>query len=316
MAFIRFLISPFYKISPVLQAAILMIIACLVLSAMAGLIRFMADTGMHTFEIVFLRNLAGLLYFLPWFFRNGLGVLKTKRIGAYCLRSFVGFFSMVSWFYAISVLPLADAVALNFTAPIFGTILAVFVLKEMVGIRRMLAMLVGFSGAMIILRPGFTELSLGAYAAIFSALTMAFAVMMVKLLSRTERPAAIVAWTQILILPMSLIPAIFVWEMPTTEQIIVILMIGFLATLGHLCFTKAYALADATVVMPFDFFRLIFSALIGFIFFMQQPDIFTYIGAAVIFASSIYIAIREAKKSKAEREVLARTKAETRIGPT
>src|SRR5690606_14582741 len=118
MAFIRFLISPFYKISPVLQAAILMIIACLVLSAMAGLIRFMADTGMHTFEIVFLRNLAGLLYFLPWFFRNGLGVLKTKRIGAYCLRSFVGFFSMVSWFYAISVLPLADAVALNFTAPI------------------------------------------------------------------------------------------------------------------------------------------------------------------------------------------------------
>tara|TARA_R100000005_G_scaffold95814_1_gene78949 strand:- start:5762 stop:6712 length:951 start_codon:yes stop_codon:yes gene_type:complete len=316
MALFRFFTTPFQKISPVLQAVILMIIACLVLSIMAGVIRYVADTGMHVFELVFLRNVAGLLYFLPWLFKNGLGVLKTRRIGAYGLRSMVGFASMLSWFYAVSVLPLADAVALNFTAPIFGTILAIFILKEMVGIRRSLAMLVGFCGAMIILRPGFAELSLGAYAAIFSAVTMAFAVMMVKLLSRTESPAAIVAWTQILILPMSLIPAVFVWEMPTLEQVIAILLIGLLATLGHLSFTKAYSLADASVVMPFDFFRLIFSALIGFIFFMQEPDLYTYIGAAVIFASSIYIAIREARRSSAKREILAQTKAETRTGST
>src|SRR3546814_21139294 len=100
--------------------------------------------------------------------------------------------------------------------------------------------------------------------------------------------------------------------MPTVEQVVSILLIGFLATLGHLCFTKAYALADASVVMPFDFFRLIFSALIGFIFFLQQPDIFTYIGAAVIFASSIYIAIREARRSSAEKKILAQKKAEHR----
>ena len=100
------------------------------------------------------------------------------------------------------------------------------------------------------------------------------------------------------------------------EQVIAILLIGLLATLGHLSFTKAYSLADASVVMPFDFFRLIFSALIGFIFFMQEPDLYTYIGAAVIFASSIYIAIREARRSSAKREILAQTKAETRTGST
>ena len=320
MTSLRFLSKPLSQTSAVLQAIGLMIFACLVLSMMGGVIRFVADTGMPVFQIVFLRNVAGILFFLPWFFQSGLGVLKTKRIGAFGLRSLVGFASMLTWFYAVSVLPLADAVALNFTAPIFGTILAIVVLREAVGIRRSAAMVVGFVGAMIILRPGLSEMSPGAYSAIFSAMTMACSMVMVKLLSRTESTAAMVALNQILILPMSLIPAVFVWQTPTLEQLLAILLIGLLATLGHLSFTKAYSLADASVVMPFDFFRLIFSALIGFIFFMQEPDLFTYIGAAVIFASSIYVAVREARVSAEtarakEKEVLAQTAAETRSGP-
>mgnify|MGYP001794485842 CR=1 FL=1 len=316
MVFLRVLIKPFLNFSPVLQAACLMIFACLVFSLMGGIIRYVSDSGMPIFQVVFLRNVAGILFFLPWFFQAGLGVLKTARIGAFGLRSLFGFASMLSWFYAVSVLPLADAVALNFTAPIFGTILAIVVLREVVGIRRGAAMIVGFIGAMIFLRPGLTELSIGSYSAIFSALTMAGSMTMVKLLSRTESTAAMVALNQILIIPMSLIPAIFVWQTPTMEQLVSILVIGLLATVGHLSFTKAYTLADVSIVMPFDFFRLIFSAMIGFLFFMQEPDLFTYIGAAIIFASSIYIAIREARVSSAERkEILAQTKAETRSGP-
>jgi drug/metabolite transporter (DMT)-like permease len=284
---------------------------------MGGIIRYVSDDGMPIFQVVFLRNVAGILFFLPWFFQAGLGVLKTKRIGTFGLRSLFGFASMLSWFYAVSVLPLADAVALNFTAPIFGTILAIVVLREVVGIRRAVAMVVGFIGAMIILRPGLTELSIGSYSAIFSAITMAGSMTMVKLLSRTESTAAMVALNQILIIPMSFIPAYFVWQTPTIEQLLAILGIGLLATIGHLSFTKAYTLADASIVMPFDFFRLIFSALIGFIFFLQEPDLFTYIGAAVIFASSIYIAIRESRKSSGHnKEILAETKAETRSGPS
>jgi drug/metabolite transporter (DMT)-like permease len=316
MVSLQLLIKPFTRISPVLQAITLMIVACFFFSAMGGLIRFLSDDGMPIFQVVFLRNVAGILFFLPWFFQAGLGVLKTKRIGLFGMRSFFGFASMLSWFYAVSVLPLADVVALNFTAPIFGTILAIVVLREVVGIRRAIAMGVGFMGAMIILRPGITEMSIGAYSAIFSALTMAGSMTMVKLLSRTENTASMVALNQILIIPMSFIPAYFVWLPPTVDQLIAILVIGLMATIGHLAFTKAYTLADASIVMPFDFFRLIFSALIGFIFFMQEPDLFTYIGAAIIFASSIYIAIRESRKSSAEnKKILAETKAENRSGP-
>ncbi len=321
MAIFRIPFKTILQKSPVLRAIGLMVFACFILSVMAGEIRFVADTGMPIFQIVFLRNVAGLLFFLPWLAQVGFGGLKTERIGAFGLRSLLGFASMLSWFYAVSVLPLADAVALNFTAPIFGTILAIIFLKEVVGIRRGTAMVVGFLGAMIILRPGFSDLSIDAYSAIVSAITMASSMIMVKLLSRTESITAMVALNQLLVLPMSLIPALFVWETPTIEQLLAILFIGFLATVGHLAFTKAYSLADASVVMPFDFFRLIFSALIGFIFFMQEPDLLTYVGAAVIFASSIYIAIRESRVSAAqarekEKEVLVQTAAETRSGPT
>ncbi len=317
MSSLRLLLKPVLAAPVVVQAASLMILACLAFSIMGGLIRSVSDSGMPVFEIVFLRNVAGLLFILPLFMKTGLGALKTKRIGFYTARSFFGFVSMLSWFYAITVLPLADAVALNFTAPIFTTILAIFVLKEVVGIRRGSAMIVGFLGAMIILRPGLEELSLGSYSAIFSAVTMACSVTCVKLLSRTESTSAIVAWTQILILPMSLIPAVMVWVTPTLDQLLAIGAIGVLATIGHLSFTKSFSLVDASIVMPFDFFRLIFSALIGFMFFMQEPDLYTYIGAAVIFASSIYIAIRETRVSvlAEKKEVAAQTAAETHAGP-
>ncbi|TNE35303.1 MAG: DMT family transporter, partial [Alphaproteobacteria bacterium] len=269
---------------------------------------------------VFLRNVAGLLFIMPWLLKVGIRGLKTKRVGFYCGRGLSGFLSMISWFYAVSVLPLADAVSLNFTAPIFGTVLAIFILGEKVGIRRGTAMIVGFAGAMIILRPGFTHLNLGSYAALISAVGMAMSIMFVKLLSRTESTPAIVAWTQIWILPMSFLPAMFVWQTPTLHQIMLILTIGLLATFGHLSFTRAYSLAEASLVMPFDFFRLIFSAAIGFIFFLQSPDIYTYIGAAVIFSSSIYIAIRESRQSRIAAkpdgpEVLAHATAEASSGP-
>ena len=317
MSAVRLLLKPFFSAPLVVQATSLMILACLVFSIMGGLIRSVADSGMPVFEIVFLRNVAGLMFILPMFMNTGLGALKTKRIGFYLSRSFFGFVSMLSWFYALTVLPLADAVALNFTAPIFTTILAIFVLREVVGIRRGSAMIVGFVGAMIILRPGLAEMSLGSYAAIMSAATMACSITCVKLLSRTEKTAAIVAWTQILILPMSLIPAIIVWVTPTVDQVLLILAIGLLATIGHLSFTKSFSLVDASIVMPFDFFRLIFAALIGFIFFAQEPDLYTYIGAAVIFASSIYIAIRETRVSALaqKKDIAAQTAAETHAGP-
>ena len=280
------------------QAAILMVIGCFFLAGLGGLIKYLADSGMHVFEIVLLRNVAGLIVLLPWLMKNGPSALKTSRPKLYLIRGFFGFVSMVSWFCAVTTIPLAEAVALNFTAPIFGTILAIIILKEVVRFRRWMAIIVGFLGAMIILRPGSIEPSEGTYLAVFAAATMACSITCVKMLSRTENTNAMVAWAQIIVLPISLIPALYVWQMPSVEDLLIVAGIGLCATIGHLFFTRAYAIADATYVMPFDFSRLVFSAIIGFVFFAQEPDSYVWIGAAVIFASSVYIAMRESKKEE------------------
>jgi drug/metabolite transporter (DMT)-like permease len=289
------LTKPITDLPAPFQAAILMVIGCVFLAFLGGFIKALSNDGMHVFEIVFLRNLAGLAVLMPWLIKSGPSALKTDRPGLYLVRGFFGFVSMLAWFYAVTKIPLAEAVALNFTAPIFGTLLAIFILKEVVRLRRWMAIFVGFAGAMVILRPGVIELSSGAYAALFAAATMACSITCVKMLSRSESTPAIVAWTQIIILPMSFIPAMMYWTTPSWYQIGIVAAIGVCATLGHLLFTRAYAIADATYVMPFDFSRLVFSAIIGLIFFAQEPDIYVWIGAAVIFSSSVYIAMREAR---------------------
>lgn len=290
----------FLRIPAAPQAALFMIAACLFLSALGGMIREVSDSGMPVFQLVFLRNVAGLLVLAPWFLRNGFAGLKTTRPGLHLLRSLTGFMAMLTWFYAVSTIALADAVALNFTAPLFGTLLAILVLKETVRLRRWIAIIVGFLGAMVILRPGMMEMSPGVIAALVSAGFMAASITSVKILSRTDRVPAIVAWTQIIILPMSAVPALMVWQNPTLEQWLWVGGIGFFATMGHLCFTRSFSLADATYVMPFDFFRLIFSAFIGYMFFAQTPDIFTWIGGCIIFASAVYIAYRESRTGKVD----------------
>ncbi len=304
MSYSRTVFKPLTTLPVAFQAALLMVVGCLFLAALGGFIKELSNSGMHVFEIVFLRNVAGLAVLLPWLMKSGPSVLKTKRPGLYFVRGFFGFVSMLAWFYAVTEIQLAEAVALNFTAPIFGTLLAIIFLREVVRLRRWAAVIVGFAGAMLILRPGAIEMSTGAYAAVFSAATMACSITCVKLLSRTESTPAIVAWTQIIIMPMSFFPAIYYWTTPTWDQLYYIVAMGICATLGHLLFTKAYSIADATYVMPFDFSRLVFSAIIGFFFFAQEPDIFVWIGAAVIFGSAVYIAMREAKAGK-ESEKLA-----------
>lgn len=299
----RTILRPFLDAPVAFQAAILMIIGCAFLAILGGLIRALSDSGLAVFEIVFLRNLAGLLVLTPWFMRNGLTGLKTGRPGLFFVRGAFGFVSMLAWFFAVTEIPLAEAVALNFTAPIFGTLLAILILKEVVRFRRWMAILIGFVGAMIILRPGAIEMTPGAYAAIFAAATMACSITCVKMLSGTESTPSIVAWTQIIILPMSMIPAFMVWQTPTWDQLLLVAGMGLCATFGHLFFTRAFALADSTYVLPFDFFRLIFSAIIGFAFFSQEPDFFVWIGAAVIFVSSVYIAMREGRVNQSEGPV-------------
>ncbi len=271
-----------------------MMLACALFAAMTGLVRHVADSGVHPWEIAFFRNFFSLVVMGPWLVRAGLAGLKTARLKLYTLRAAVGVLSMMAWFWSVSLLPITEATALGFTAPFFTTIMAALILHEVVRLRRWTAVIVGFLGTLVILRPHTGDIpALGAGVALFAAATQAASTIMVKTLSRTESPNAIVAYMGIYLTPMSLVPALFVWSWPSGAMIGWMALIGLVGTLAHLCFTRALKAMDASLLAPLDFARLVFVAIIGMVVFDQIPSVWTWVGAAVIFASGVYVVRRE-----------------------
>ncbi|MEM7224798.1 MAG: DMT family transporter [Pseudomonadota bacterium] len=284
-------------LSAPLQGALYMIVAAFCFSVMNIAIRYAAET-LDPLQIAFFRNVFAFAFMLPWLYRAGFAGLHTERLGAHAVRAVIGMMAMVMWFYSVTLLPLAEAVALNFTVPLFATIGAALILKEVVRARRWSATLVGFAGVLIILRPGFAEVTPVTALPVIAALFMAASSLLVKSLARTESPAAIVMYMNLFLTPMSLVPALFVWRWPGAFELSLGILIGGLAAFAHICLTRAFAKADASAVLPFDYARLPFVALLAFFFFGQGVDIWTWVGAAVIAGSAIYIAHRETKMAR------------------
>ena len=276
------------------KGALWMLVSAAALAGLTGVVRHMS-AGLHPFEIAFFRSFFGLLILAPWLMRSGLGVLRTKRLGLYTLRCALGVATMLMWFTAISMVPLADAVALGFTSPLFVILGAALFLGEVVRGRRLGATLCGFAGALIILRPGSGVLDLGAVLVLLSAVTLAGANLSVKELSRTESVQAIVTYMVIFMVPLTFIPALLVWQTPTPAQLAELIGLAAVATLGNYAMTRAVAVADASAVMPYDYARLPFVALIGFFVFGETSDTATWIGAGVIAVASLYLAHHESK---------------------
>lgn len=275
-----------------------MLAATAVLTCMHATVRLVSD-GMHSFEIVFFRNLFGLVAILPLALRAGIGSLKSRQPGLQLLRSAFGLVAMFTWFYALSVVPIAQATALSFTSVIFGSIGAALLLGERMRLRRWSAVLAGFAGTLVILRPGFGDVDPAALIVVLSSICWAGALLTVKRLSATDSVVCIVTWNSILLTVLSLPLAIPVWVTPSTEQLLWLSLIGLLATLGHLAMTGAFKASDATVVFPVDYTRLLWATVIGYLAFGEIPDIWTWIGGTIIFASTTYISYREATLRRA-----------------
>ncbi len=250
---------------------------------------------LHPFEIAFFRNLFGFLTLTPLFLKFGFGPLKAKRPGLLSLRAVVNLAAMLAYFTALTMAPLADVSALGFTAPIFTTMLAVLLMGEKVGWRRAIAIAVGFLGAMIVIRPGFTVLETGHLLVLSSALLWAGAMIVIKMIARTESSLTITLYMGIMMTPLSLPFAIPVWTWPAAETWIWLVAIGALGGAGQWTMTEALKLGDTAVVMPVDFCKLIWAAVIGYIFLNQTPGVFTFVGGGVIFAAALYIGLREAR---------------------
>jgi drug/metabolite transporter (DMT)-like permease len=278
--------------SPALRGVALMFVSTFFFAAMHGSIRYVS-ASIHPFEIALFRNVFALVVVLPWFYRYGIAPLRTQRLGLHVLRALFNIMAMLSFFYALSITPLSEVTALGFTAPIFTPVLAALVLGEVVRARRWTAIAVGFLGTMIILRPGFEAIGLGQMLVLFSSMIWACALLVIKTLGRTDSSATIISYMALLMIPLSLVPALFVWRWPDPLEWGWLIGIGVLGGIGQFCMTESLRQADTAVVMPFDFFKLVWVTAIAWLAFDERLDLYTWIGGAVIFASTLYLAYRE-----------------------
>ncbi len=285
--------------SPVLRGGLHMMSAALSFTLMTMLIRYTA-TDIHPFQIAFVRALVNLLILLPYAIHNSEEVLGVQGHKIYLLRGFIGFTFLMSYFSGAAMIPVGNSQALIFTSPLFAAVLAVLLLGERIRSRRVISLIAGFCGALIILRPGIAEFSLGAGLVLIGALANATSNVIVKHKTRTDHPNTVVFFLVLYVTPLTLVPALFVWVWPTPEQWLLLFGVGIFATLNQMFLSRAFASADATAVLPFDFVRLPFAALIGFLVFAEFPDIWVWTGGVVIFAASIYLVHREALARRQE----------------
>lgn len=255
---------------------------------------------MHFTQIVVLRHFCSIAIVLAWsaFLARGLPNFSSRRMSGHFWRATFGICAMEMWFYAITIMPLTIATALSFSTPIFSTILAIIFLGEKAGIRRWSAIMTGFVGMLIILRPDINGMSNEGWIVIGASLLMAGTGVMVKSLTSSEKPETIVFYMSVFMLIWSLPPALPYWQAFTPRQFGLAFIIALCSTAAHLLLARAFVRTDMVVLMPFDFMRLVFTAILAYLFFGEMVDSYTILGSAVIVISTVYIAHREARKKK------------------
>src|SRR5437763_558608 len=282
------------RLAPTIRAALWMLFGGFCAVMMNVLIRVAAER-MHPFEVTFFRCLFSLGFMMPFIVRAGRALLHNQKIGFFTLRAAVGLISMLTWFYGITLVPLATATAVNFTAPLFATMMAALILHEDVRLRRWSAVAIGFIGVLVILRPSRDSMDFNLLLILLSAASAAMNNITVKYLVRSERPNVIVAMFAVYLTPLSLLPALLVWSWPADLCTLGVLAgLGAIGTLAHLSVARAYAAADASACAPYEFVRLPYVALVGYLMFGEVTGAWTWIGAAIILAASMYVAYREA----------------------
>ena len=282
------------------SAMLLALAATAMFSVMHALVRGLSGE-LHPFEIAFFRSLFGLAVALPVVWRHGRASLRSHNPKLVMTRGLIGAVSLIVWFQGLATVPLAEATAISFTAAIFGAIGAVLVLGERMRLRRWTAAAVGFAGVLVVLRPGAGVATTGAVLVLLSAVLWGTNTVIVKTLARRDSSITIVTWTGLTLSLVTLLPAALVWQWPSAAQLGWLAAIGVLGGLGSLAWTQALKLAEATLVIPFDFSRLVWAGLLGWWMFAEVPDGWTWLGSLMIVASTGYIALREAHLAREAR---------------
>jgi drug/metabolite transporter (DMT)-like permease len=270
------------------------------LFALLNVFTLIPSQHLNPFVMAFMRYFFGTLMLLPIVLKLGVHrAMSTDRLPLHLFRGCIHAGGMFLWFVGLPLTTLASVTALGFTGPIFVTIGAAMFLGEKVRLRRWIAVAVGFAGAMIIIRPGVGDLGLGAICILISTPIFSASNLISKALARTETANKIVIWQHLTILIFACPVALWFWQTPTQTDFLWFVAAGLCGTLGHICQQNGYQLADITLLQPIGFLSLLWNALLGYFLFFQQPDVWTFVGAAVIFASALYISHREAVRRAA-----------------
>ena len=291
----------FVAIPAPVRGALWMSAATSLWAVMSALIRHLA-IDIHPFEVAFFRTIVAAAIMAPYMMQARTGLFPRHHRTLYLFRALVHEGAMLSWFFALTLIPLMDATALYFTAPFFATVLAVFVLREQVNRARWAAVGVGFLGAMLVTKPGGGTFDWGALVVLATAAFSAIGRVTVRTLTKYDSPSSIVAYNFVLLTPFTFLAAIWFWTWPTFDQYVLLGILGLLGAVGHLFLTRAYAVAEASEVAPFDFVQLLAAGLIGFFVFAEFPDNWTLAGSALIACSGITIAMREAHLRRLRRQ--------------
>jgi len=278
-----------------------MIVSCLAFACVWGLIR-LASAEVSAWMIVFFRTLFGCVFLLPNLFKDGLTLLKTERLPLHAVRGFTAIIATFGIFYAVTVAPLSLVVAISYAAPLFTTLGAVLLLKERIRARRITALIIGFAGMLVVLRPGEAlVVNPGVIAAVIGTLGIAASMLTIKALAPTDSPRTIVAYAFLLPLPATFLAALPSWTWPDADAWALLLAIGLIAGLGQYALARSFAEADASAVLPFDFVRLLAATAIGALAFGETIRLQTLAGALIILAASVYLAHREALAERRSR---------------
>ena len=265
-------------------------------SASLSLVKALQDGGVTVFQTVLFRQIFGLIIFAPALIKGWPGILKSEVRPRHFIRAATGFVGMCSAYYSLSLIKLADSVALQFTLPFFTMFFAVWLLGEKLRSHRIIATAIGFVGVLIIVRPGFSDLNEGVFYALAGAAFYAASDTNARYLARYDRLPAIMLYNFIFVLPLAAVPSAIWWTTPTTDMLLPILGFVIAGVGAQFCLTKSFGAAEASLVSPILFLRLPLVALIGWFVFAQSTEMLTWVGAGIIFAATIWMTHVETRR--------------------
>ena len=257
-----------------------------------------AQEDVNVYVAGFFRFFLGLVIILPYIIKKKDAVLKTTHLKQHFLRAILGLPAMLLYFSALVLLPIEKLTAISFVVPLIVTILAVFFLGEKIYIYRTLALILGFSGMLVIIRPGFVDISIGVYMVLFSALLWSINIIITKKISKDDSAITILAYQSIFMSLLSFFIVLFFWEMPNLKTFIYLILAAMCGTVLHLTLNHAFKLVDVSMTQPYSFLNLVFASIIGYFVFDEIPDLYTWIGALIIFTGVLIISYREMKLDK------------------